>query len=152
MLNNGRLEAILAPILMVSGTTSHIGDKPRTSLTDTDPHPQIDYTQVSNHRWPTMPRDDFINAMRHRGLVGDMCIRTQHHIGASKWEKQSNDYIIGHHQLRAAHQRYSATDMRTIESEGNGHSMVTMFYGRLDGEWKIVGLKPTVRLIDSRRV
>ena len=98
-----------------------------------------------------MPRDDFINTMRRHGLVGDPHIRTQHHIGASKWEKQSDDYVIGYHQLRAAHQRYSAADMRTIESEGNGHSLIKMFYRRLQGEWKIAGMRPTVRLTDFKK-
>ena len=98
-----------------------------------------------------MPRDEFIDTMRRYGFVGDPLIKTQHQIGASKWQKENDDYVIGYHQLRAAHQRYSAADMRTIENEGNGHSLVQMFYRRLQGEWKIAGMKPTVRLIICNR-
>lgn len=106
---------------------------------------QVDYSQVNGRHWPQMPRDDFVNAMRQYGFVGDQLVRTHHHIGASKWHKVSDDYVIGHHQLRASHQRFAAADLQVVQNQGSGHSVMQIFYRRLQGEWKIAGMKPTVR-------
>ena len=92
-----------------------------------------------------MPRDQFLHIMSHVGFVSDPLVRTQHHIGASKWQKVEDDYVIGYHQLRAAHQRYSAADRRIVESRGQSHALIKHFYRKIDGEWKLAGLKPTVR-------
>ena len=92
-----------------------------------------------------MPADDFIGIMAQVGFVGDPLVQTQHHIGASKWRKISDDEVVGHHQLRAAHQRRSVDDPRIIESKGSGYAMVRHFYKKINGDWKLAGLKPTVR-------
>ena len=92
-----------------------------------------------------MPAEEFVRVMSHIGFVGDPLVHTQHHIGASKWSKISDDEAIGHHQLRAAHQRYTALDLKTVESKGHGHAMVKHFYRKVEGEWKLAGLRPTVR-------
>lgn len=116
-----RLRAILAPTLLV------------------------DYSQVNGHVWPSMPAEEFVRVMSNIGFVGDPLVHTQHHIGASKWAKISDEEAIGHHQLRAAHQRYTALDRKTVENKGHGHAMVTHFYRKVDGQWKLAGLRPTVR-------
>ena len=92
-----------------------------------------------------MPAEEFVRVMSHIGFVGDPLVHTQHHIGASKWAKISDDEAVGHHQLRAAHQRYTALDRKTVENKGHGHAMVKHFYRKVDGEWKLAGLRPTVR-------
>ena len=115
------------------------------SRTNMDGAHQIDYSQVNGRHWAEMPRDDFVNAMRQYGFVGDQLVRTHHQIGASKWHKVSDDYVIGHHQLRAAHQRFTDADLRVVQNKGCGHSIVQMFYRRLQGEWKLAGMKPMVR-------
>ena len=92
-----------------------------------------------------MPAEEFVRVMSQIGFVGDPLVHTQHHIGASKWVKISDDEAIGHHQLRAAHQRYTAADRKTVENKGHGHAMVKHFYRKVDGEWKLAGLRPTVR-------
>ncbi|KAL8909512.1 MAG: hypothetical protein Q9207_000192 [Kuettlingeria erythrocarpa] len=116
-----RLRAILAPTLM------------------------IDYTEVNGHKWEAMSAEDFVGIMSHVGFVGDPLVHTQHHIGASKWEKVSEEEAVGYHQLRAAHQRYTASDRRLVENKGHGHAIITLFYRRIDGEWKLRGLRPTIR-------
>ena len=70
---------------------------------------------------------------------------TQHHIGASKWQKISDEEVVGHHQLRAAHQRYTSLDLKTVENKGHGHAMVKHLYKKINGEWKLAGLRPAVR-------
>jgi len=106
---------------------------------------QVDYTEVNGHKWDSMPAEDFVGIMSHIGFVGDPLVHTQHHIGASKWQKISEDEVIGHHQLRAAHQRYTSRDLRVVENKGHGHAMVKHVYRKVGGEWKLAGLRPTVR-------
>lgn len=91
-----------------------------------------------------MSAEDFVGIMSHVGFVGDPLVHTQHHIGASKWQKLSEEEAVGYHQLRAAHQRYTAPDRRRVENKGHGHAMVKHFYRKVDGEWKLQGLRPTI--------
>lgn len=83
--------------------------------------------------------------MSHAGFLGDPLIHTQHHIGASKWQQISAEEILGQHQLRAAHQRYTGLDNQTVENKGHGHAMIKHWYRKVDGQWKLAGLRPTVR-------
>ncbi len=106
---------------------------------------QIDYTEVNDHKWTDMLADDFVKMMSHEGFLGDELVHTQHHIGASKWEKISESEVIGHHQLRAANQRYTGLDKQNVENKGHGHAMIKHWYKKIDGEWKFAGLRPTVR-------
>lgn len=92
-----------------------------------------------------MSREEFVSIMSHVGLVGDPLVHTQHHIGASKWQKISEEEAVGYHQLRAAHQRYTGPDRRLVENKGHGYAMIKHFYRRIDGEWKLGGLRPTIR-------
>ena len=92
-----------------------------------------------------MPSEEFVGIMSHKGFVGDPLVHTQHHIGASKWVKISEDEVHGYHQLRAAHQRYTAADHKTVENKGHGHAMIQHWYKKVDGEWKFAGLRPSVR-------
>ena len=105
----------------------------------------MDYSEVNGHKWDSMPAEEFIGIMSHAGFVGDPLVHTQHHIGASKWEKISDEEVIGHHQLRAAHQRYTGPDKQTVENKGHGHATIKHFYRKVDGDWKFAGLRPRVR-------
>ena len=86
--------------------------------------------------------------MSHIGLIGDPLVQTQHLIGASKWQKIREDFAVGLHQLRAAHQRYAAPDRKYVQTKGYGYAFVKHLYMRVDGVWKLGGLKMTVRWSD----
>lgn len=92
-----------------------------------------------------MAADEFVGLMAQVGSVGDPLVHTQHLIGISKWQKISDEEIIGHHQLRTSHQRYSSGDLRTVERKGRGHAMMRHFYRKINGQWKLAGLRPTLR-------
>lgn len=91
-----------------------------------------------------MPAKDFIVMVSDHGFVGDPLVHTQHFIGASKYEVLSEDMALGTHQIRAAHQRYTGPDKKTVEAKGHGHSLIRHTYKRIDGEWKLAGVRPTV--------
>lgn len=78
-------------------------------------------------------------------VLGNPRLKTQHFVGTSKWEKVSEDEIVGHHQMRVAHQRYMDTDLKTVDIKGHSHGSATMWYKKVDGAWKFAGLRPNER-------
>lgn len=100
---------------------------------------------MTGHKWDAMPAEEFVAMVSSHGFVGDPLVDTQHFIGASKFQKVSDEESIGDHQLRAAHQRYTGSDKKEVEAKGHGHARIRHYYKKIDGEWKLAGLKPTVR-------
>lgn len=92
-----------------------------------------------------MEADDFVKMMSEPGFLGDPLLKTQHLLGMTEWIKVSDDEIIGHHQLRAAHLRYTAPDHKVEEKRGHSHATNEHYYKRVDGVWKFAGLKPYIR-------
>jgi len=115
-----RLEKILAPTLLV------------------------DYSIVGHSKIEDMPMSEFVEMMSSPKFLGDPLVRTQHLLGASKYERISESEVIGHHQIRAAHQRYTGPDRLTVENRGHGHSFIKHWYRKVDGVWKLSGLCPQV--------
>ena len=92
-----------------------------------------------------MPAADFMNMVTDEDFLGDMCVKTQHLIGASRWVKVTDDYVIGYHQLRAAHQVYTAPDLKTVKLRGHSHASNEHYYRKdADGVWKFAGLRPRI--------
>lgn len=93
-----------------------------------------------------MPASHFMAMVTDDNFLGDPCVKTQHLIGASRWIKVSDHFVIGYHQLRAAHQVYTAPDLKTVKLRGHSHATNEHYYQKTDdGVWKFAGLKPTVR-------
>lgn len=93
--------------------------------------------------------------MSSPGFLGDPHIRTQHLLGATRWEKVSENLVVGHHQLRAAHQVYTGEGedegdgfglkgLGRVGFQGHSHASNVHWYRRVDGVWKFAGLKPEV--------
>ncbi len=78
-------------------------------------------------------------------VLGDKTLKTQHFQGASKFEKVSDDEIIGYHQLYVPHQRYEDETMSKVILMGHAHSTNVHWYKKVDGEWKFAGLNPDIR-------
>jgi scytalone dehydratase len=78
-------------------------------------------------------------------VLGDKRLKTQHFCGASKWEKVSDTEIIGYHQLRVPHQKYTDETLTTVAVKGHAHSSNTHWYKKIDGVWKFAGLCPNIR-------
>ena len=77
-------------------------------------------------------------------VLGDKSLRTQHFIGGTRWEKVSDDEIIGWHQLRVPHQRYTDESMQTVALKGHAHSTNQHWYKKVNGVWKFAGLCPVI--------
>lgn len=78
-------------------------------------------------------------------VLGNPLLKTQHFIGGTRWEKVSDDEIIGWHQLRVPHQKYTDATMTEVAVKGHAHSTNQHWYRKIDGVWKFAGLNPEIR-------
>lgn len=134
---------------------------------------RVDYRSFLNKLWEAMPADEFvvmvriehvqnISCSRKRSyldvkadhssgqasdpkVIGNPLLRTQHFIGGTKWEKVSDDEIIGYHQLRVPHQVYKDLSLTEVVVTGHAHSFNTHWYKKVNGVWKFAGLCPDIR-------
>lgn len=97
-----------------------------------------------------MSADDYMAMVTHPGFLGDPTVKTQHLLGQTWWEKISDTEVIGHHQLRAAHQVYTDVDLKEVKLRGHGHATNEHYYRKVNGVWKFAGLKPNVRWNELR--
>ncbi|EHY59741.1 Scytalone dehydratase [Exophiala dermatitidis] len=109
------------------------------------PTVRIDYRSFLNKLWPAMPAEEYIAMVSDPKVLGDKRLMTQHFCGASKWEKVSDDEIIGYHQLRVPHQKYTDETRTKVLVKGHAHSSNTHWYRKIDGVWKFAGLNPDIR-------
>ncbi|KAF3407934.1 putative scytalone dehydratase [Talaromyces pinophilus] len=105
----------------------------------------VDYTEVGLSRWDSMTAEEYMAMVTDLGFLGDPTVKTQHLLGGTWWEKVSDTEVIGHHQLRAAHQVYTDENLKTVKVKGHGHATNEHYYRKVNGVWKFAGLKPTVR-------
>jgi scytalone dehydratase len=89
---------------------------------------RIDYRSFLNKLWEAMPAEEFVAMVSDPKVLGDPTLMTQHFQGASKWEKVSDDEIIGYHQLRVPHQRYTDETRSAVALKGHAHSSNTRKY------------------------
>ncbi|KAH8910345.1 Scytalone dehydratase [Coniochaeta sp. PMI_546] len=107
---------------------------------------RIDYRSFLGKLWEAMPAEDFIAMISDKSVLGNPLLRTQHFIGgASKWEKVSDTEVIGYHQLRVPHQKYTDISLSEVAVKGHAHSHNTHYYRKVDGVWKFAGLNPNIR-------
>lgn len=106
---------------------------------------QIDYRSFLNKLWEAMPLEEYIGMISSPDVLGDPLLMTQHFIGQSRWEKVSEDEVVGWHQLRVPHQRYKDATRKEVVVKGHAHSANQHWYKRVNGEWKFAGLNPNIR-------
>ena len=106
---------------------------------------RIDYRSFLNKIWEALPADDYVKMASDRHVLGDPLLKTQHFIGASKWEKVSDSEAVGWHQLRVPHQRYADESKTVIAVKGHAHGTNQHWYRKVNGVWKFAGLAPEIK-------
>jgi scytalone dehydratase len=87
---------------------------------------------------------EFMAMVTDTDFLGDPCVKTQHLLGFAKWVKLSEDEVVGHLQIRAAHQVYTAPDLKIVKLRGHSHATNELYFSKVNGVWKFAGLKPKV--------
>ncbi|KAF2429438.1 Scytalone dehydratase plus inhibitor [Tothia fuscella] len=105
----------------------------------------IDYTSFLNKKWDAMPASEFLAMASDPKVLGNPLLKTQHFIGGSRYEKVSDTEVIGYHQLRVPHQRYTDKSMKEVAMKGHAHSTNKHWYKKINGVWKFAGLNPDIR-------
>ena len=91
-----------------------------------------------------MPANEYVAMASDPHVLGDPLLRTQHFVGATKWEKVSDTEVVGWHQLRVPHQRYTDESRKEVAVKGHAHSTNQHWYKKVDGVWKFAGLAPEI--------
>lgn len=82
-------------------------------------------------------------------FLGNRRIKTQHFIGAGKWEHTSQNEIVSFVQMRVAHQKYKDDELKEVLCTGHAHGKATVRFQQLDGTWKFAGLTPDIRWAEN---
>ena len=106
---------------------------------------RIDYRSFLDKMWEAMPADEYVAMASDPHVLGDPLLKTQHFIGASRWEKVSDTEVVGWHQLRVPHQRYTDETRTEVALKGHAHGTNQHWYRKIDGFWKFAGLAPEIR-------
>ncbi|RYP81225.1 hypothetical protein DL770_005953 [Monosporascus sp. CRB-9-2] len=106
---------------------------------------RVDYRSFLDKLWEAMPAEEFIAMISSQAVLGDPLLMTQHFIGGTTYERVSDDEVVGHHQLRVPHQRYTDESRARIAVKGHAHSTNTHWYRKVNGVWKFAGLSPEIR-------
>ena len=106
---------------------------------------RIDYRSFLDKMWEALPADEYVAMASDPHVLGDPLLKTQHFIGSSKWEKVSDTEIIGWHQLRVPHQKYTDASRTEVAVKGHAHGSNQHWYKKVDGKWKFAGLAVEIR-------
>lgn len=98
----------------------------------------IDYSNIFGGTAKKMNCDDFVSFMSGPHLLGKSNIKTQHLLGAHRFESLG-DEIIGFYQIRAFHGKM---DGNVCIQEAVGSNILEHTYAKIGDQWKIVGIKP----------
>ncbi|KAK0729561.1 putative scytalone dehydratase [Lasiosphaeris hirsuta] len=105
----------------------------------------IDYRAFMDKYWEAIPAEEFIATVKDPQFLGSKRCASQHLIGASRFVQKADDYIVGTHQMRVAHQRYTDETLKVVQRRGHASGNSTVHYRKVDGVWKWAGLEPGLR-------
>ena len=109
------------------------------------PTMRIDYRSFLDKVWEALPAAEYVAMASDPHVLGNPLLKTQHFIGSSKWEYVSDTEVIGWHQLRVPHQRYTDDSRNEVAVKGHAHGSNQHWYRKIDGVWKFAGLAPIIR-------
>lgn len=106
------------------------------------PSIRLDFRGLHGALHDQISPDEYVAILSDKKLIGDERLKTQHLVGASKWERVSDGAIEVVLQLRVAHQRYTADDLQVVENKGHAHGFATHRYRKFQGAWKLESVAP----------
>lgn len=99
----------------------------------------MDYGDVKNDVFE-VPSEQYVQTADANHLV----VTTQHLIGGvAKWEKTA-DEIKATFQIRVAKVKWRDQKCADEVARANAHGVCTVPYRKIDGVWKVAGLKPHI--------
>lgn len=77
-------------------------------------------------------------------MIGDVRLKTQHFLGASKWVVLDDGSVQVDHQIRVAHQRYKNKDLAEVVNKGHAHGVTQHVYKKVNEAWLITRVAPSL--------
>ena len=108
------------------------------------PSTSLDFRSLHGDLHENLSPDEYVAILSSTKLLGDARIKTQHFLGASKWERLDDGTVQVDHQIRVAHQRYASEDLVEVVNKGHGHGVTRHLYRKVDGRWKLSGVTPSL--------
>ena len=106
------------------------------------PSIRLDFRSLRGSLHENLSPDEYVAILSGPKLLGDKRMKTQHFIGASKWECLSDGTVQAWHQMRVAHQRYANEDLAVVINKGHAHGAIQHLYRKIEGAWKLEGVVP----------
>ncbi|KAI9660351.1 MAG: hypothetical protein M1821_009701 [Bathelium mastoideum] len=108
------------------------------------PAVRLDFRSLRGELHENLSPDDYVAILSSMKPLGDTRMKTQHFLGASKWERLSDGSVQVDHQIRVAHQRYKNEELVEVVNKGHAHGVTQHVYRKIDGTWKLVGVAPSL--------
>lgn len=106
------------------------------------PSVRLDFRSLQGELHEQLSPESFAAIIADKKLLGDEELKSQHFIGATKWELLGDGSIKVENQIRVAHQRYTDKDLSTVKNKGHAHGVTTHWYRKIDGVWKLEAVEP----------
>jgi scytalone dehydratase len=138
-----RMEKILAPKVTVRSQGKTSPSFLQSGYSDI-PTKKLDYSEAFGTVYRDMPASSFVKMSSNPNRLGGIvdCI---HHVGASKYDRTGPDTVTGYHQVRTEYKRWKTMEKKEVEATGQGLTIMLHYYQRVNGEWKLAGVKPLTR-------
>jgi scytalone dehydratase len=106
------------------------------------PYIRLDFRGLGGKLHESLSPDDYAGILT--GVIGNKRLKTQHHLGGSKWERLPDGTVQAWHQMRVAHQRYADESFSDVVNHGHGHGVVQHGYRKINGSWKLEMVAPSL--------
>lgn len=92
--------------------------------------------------------DAYVAIIADKKVLGGKRLKTQHLISIPRWEYLGEGHITVKYQARVAHQRHTSEESSEVANKGHAHGYVQHWYRKIDGAWKLEGVKPSVVFVE----
>lgn len=106
------------------------------------PKTRLDFSYLLGTLHDDLTPDAYVAILSDVKVLGSKRLKTQHLLGASKWERLSDESVLVSHQIRAAHQRFADDGLSEVATKGHAHGVVQHWYRKIEGAWKLEGVAP----------
>ena len=106
------------------------------------PSVRLDFRSINGVLEESLTPEQFAALISSKKVIGDPRVKTQHLLGGSDWSESDDGTVQVWWQLRVAHQRYEDLEHTSVAFRGHAHGSVTHRFKKIDGSWKLSGVRP----------
>ncbi|KAL9051500.1 MAG: hypothetical protein Q9162_005973 [Coniocarpon cinnabarinum] len=110
---------------------------------------RLDFRDLRGPLQENLSPDQYVAIIANKKVIGDPRVKTQHLIGGGHWSTPGDGTVQVWWQLRVAHQRFASEDMAKTINKGHAHGYNQQTYQKINGAWKIVGIKVKVDWVEG---